>query len=345
MPATVTDLPAELVSRVLEFLSGAWPTTFEWGGMYTPGSQVALDKRETGNCALVCRYWAAAIRRWSFAKVRLQTEDDANTLISFVTFPHTPDLSFSPHIHSITIIQKITDSPWARKIFIHKKAFPNVTEIKLELQGDPASTDRHIKVARPIRSILPQLPKTLPPCTLTFPTVGYCETKDVVFRNRGDLNAFLRSVRQLDRESWPSDSREPTSPRVWMFERCAISDAMSSALVRPVLFRGPGVSLNLVDCPRPWTFLRAMLSGTRTNLRFDLEDRIWGPMILAGAHDVMEKILEELVGCCPVHSPPSDGTADVNHIHDGTFLIHLDAEGASGYVASTAWTSADVLSL
>lgn len=182
--STVTDLPAELIVRVLEFLSGAWPTT-EWGNVYTPSSLVALNKHEIGCCALMCRYWSTVVRRRLFKELCLRTGDDADNQISFVTFPHAPDVSTVQHILILTLVQKIADPPWAQRIFVHKKVFPKISQIKLELQADSGFVDSHQETISPVRSLFPQLPRALPPFTLTSLPAALAKFKTSYFAIAG----------------------------------------------------------------------------------------------------------------------------------------------------------------
>ncbi|KAI0088173.1 hypothetical protein BDY19DRAFT_994099 [Irpex rosettiformis] len=135
-------LPPELITYVVD-----WVTRSD------------LTKHELGLCSLTCRYWARRCRPLVFQKLKLESPDDARTLLEYV---HRPGSDIAVWMKSLILVQKEPSYPWTHLIYLRFSAkIPQLVEITHILQGpkhDPSETQR----PRRIHSLHPSIPKSLP---------------------------------------------------------------------------------------------------------------------------------------------------------------------------------------
>lgn len=96
MPVTGSEIPPELFERILYQLTGQ-PLSGDRRGQLDPITKRnqrwrwdSVDKRELGNCALVCKYWAAQCRPKLFYAVTLRSREDVFTLLAILDSPLGP---------------------------------------------------------------------------------------------------------------------------------------------------------------------------------------------------------------------------------------------------------------
>lgn len=305
---TLAQFPAELISRIVDMLMGANPDVFE--GERHKLDSLMLNKRDLGRCSLVCQYWARILRKKIFRTLTITSRAEAETLLSFVTRPLVHKHSIARLIRGLTLKQNIHDYPWIHRILFSTRHIVGLANISITVEADAARSTQASAIPRPLRTILPQLPRTLPPSTLLVPHVTYCTIRNATFSHVGDINAILRSLLMATSDDWVRRSSDGSaSPHSWRFERIAAADASFSFPTRPITFRR-SAHLTVDSCANPCIFLRAVVHTGRRMSRPD-SDPYWTPYALPGAMEVFEEIARLTVFDCVhnIRESDSDGSS------------------------------------
>lgn len=99
---TGAEVPPELFERILSLYTTP---------LYRPPDGVGFviaEKREMGNCALVCRYWASYCQRRMFRELELRSSEDVHQLLAFLNSPHS---RVGDYICHVTVPAQVPMSP------------------------------------------------------------------------------------------------------------------------------------------------------------------------------------------------------------------------------------------
>lgn len=188
--ATVDDLPPELITRIVELLSGALPEIWNDQSWRT-GLPLELRKKELGNCSLVCKYWAKILRPKIFGVLALNSAEDGHRFHSFVTGPTSQELSIAKLVKKVNISYDIAAPSWFHLVFLcwqpeNGDALDppvNVTVVNSALNPDTLQT------LAP--SFYHSLPRSLPPRIVH---IGTLTLQSLSFADFPALRQFLASV-------------------------------------------------------------------------------------------------------------------------------------------------------
>ena len=171
-PSTWQHLPPEITYFIADFV------------LSHPVTGQRRDKGGLTGCAVVCRYWAQAIRPQLFESITLRGLDDVDFLLKSLKSPPSIDLRISGLIRVITYL-KADDHipPWLRLSAISRLA-PSL-EFHIECNGDGKSKQMDGC------SILRCFPRTLPPSA--FISCASLRLYDIHFRNKKDRTRIIQS--------------------------------------------------------------------------------------------------------------------------------------------------------
>lgn len=298
MPVSGMDLPPELIIRVVNFLEGIKLTTYEPWNVYNE-EPLRISKPEMGACALTCRYWAILIRPRMFNQVAVNSKTRAELFVAFLRSSMDPSFALGNCIKSLWLRPQLSDEPWIHLIFFAKSYLPKITTISVSMQGSmPAWNADTPSSPITMRSIHSLLPRAFPNSLSAFPSSGALRFSNVHFRNAGDVNAAVRSVRQLKRGVWPQPCLEPTSPHTIAFHNCHIGHATDGSAISPLLYRGVSLMLVVHDCPHPWTFLRPVVPTRKHRKGEAYGDDVWSPCIESDGLGLLEAVFQAIIEGC-----------------------------------------------
>lgn len=269
--ATAEDLPPELITRIVELLSGDWPEFWAEDYLQTLPPRVESSKREFGHCSLVCKYWAKILRPGIFSALTLNSAEDGHQFHSFMRCPVHPDLSIAKLVQKVTINYDLAAPAWFHLVFLcwqpeFGDAFDppvNVTVI------NSASNPENTPVSA--RSFYHSLPRPLPP---RVAHIGTLALRNLSFPNFSCLRQFLASV-------WVARAAE------LVLDDVHIQDIE----MVPVQFRGSRLLTAAVNRGNaPLRLFRSLLSTHQRR-----KNRIEGHAVLT-----VEKVLLVVMQSCPV---------------------------------------------
>lgn len=271
--AGIDDLPAELITRIVEILSGRQPES--WGGnRYKSYPPLHLSNRELGNCSLICRYWAKILRPEMFRRLVLGTSEDGRLLHSFVESPVSPELAIGPFVWYVKIECNLADHPWLHLVLMSRAKFVNTNEIHVEIFDTSLNSGSPPILARSIHHFLPH---PLPPSITRVKTL---HLRGLSFANYACLGRFVRSV-----------GLEGYEVR---FTDIHINDTATVSMIGPSQFWTRGfMHVDVNNCVAPLGLLRAVLS-TRPNLKMSKSLHIRPHTLL-----LLEKVLNVVIQVCP----------------------------------------------
>lgn len=180
MPASGTDLPPELLNRILDFIA---PST------RTERPPIPFNNRQLGLCSLTCRFWRRC-QQFIFRRVWLRTHQDVLDIASFLDSPHS---HIRDYIDVLDVSQRALCEPWIHlvHIILSPKLKPGSNpQRELALSGfhSPASY-------RTFRSIYATLPRPLPHAFCRFRIVRLL---NVHFRSYKDFMCLVAEIPELE---------------------------------------------------------------------------------------------------------------------------------------------------
>lgn len=210
----------------------------------------------------------------------------------------------------------------------------NLSKIDISIEGRAG----HLSVSPetqprspPLRSMLPQLPRSLPPSVLLVPEWTTCRIRNATFRYFGDLNTMLRSLQEATRHGWMQRScNGRASPYSWDFDNIVVVDT-TPAPTRPIVFK-KHLTVTINHCDNPWLFLRAVIHTGRRPSRPGL-DTAWTPYALPATLASLEKMTEIAALYPPIHADGDSADGRPNDTEDhqcgqhGSFFLTEATEG------------------
>ena len=222
---------------------------------------IKLTKRELGNCALTCRYWAKQCRELLFTELSLRTRGDPEALLSFIKEMKDPSLNISRFLRKLTLEYDFAEEPWSHLIFMARNILVNVHDIHIVIRGTPASKDI-VDASTSLRSIHHLLPRPLSP---SLSTCTRLTIRDMKFRDFEQIAVAMQSVRRLFQKEWPGPA-----PRI-----CTVPapveyylENLSWTRYRPDIpalqwtlgtQADCAATLWVENCAEPWLFLRTLV--------------------------------------------------------------------------------------
>lgn len=146
MAITGADIPPELFERILDMLRAPVNIT------ETTTDYVRTEKRELGNCAAVCKYWARTCQPKIWISITLRSADDAYQLLAFLKSPKS---RVATYIRELAIpVQKNPSAPWLHLLPLIYPNLQRVTAMSVQFEG-PIQSDASV---RSIHWLLPRAP-------------------------------------------------------------------------------------------------------------------------------------------------------------------------------------------
>ena len=262
-------VPPELFERILNHFEFRREHSF-----YYPSEEetlLFLSKRQLGQCALVCRYWARICQPMMFEELVLRSRQDA---LNFFVIASSPHSKISQYVQSLDLEYTLPSPPWTHLVSL-KQSLSSCYRISLVVSLDNLQQD----LGNPTLNIHSLLPRQNPAFSAR---IDHLSLSDIKFPHLQSIFALAAAFPSLwtltcKRVTWPTSPNEvhdigfifnSRSRCSRKFTRCIMSECTQDWVVFPVCF-----ALQIHVAGRLWLSREDLLAIYRTILAMKGERR------------------------------------------------------------------------
>jgi len=209
MVASASDLPSELVDRILDFIDPK---------IFYEDPAVSMDKKELGLVASSCRYWAQRCQPRIFEEIILRSSVDVYDLLAFLDDARS---CVSLHLRCIILQSNLPKAPWLHLAFVllPQKVFRRPTTLVVKILDRPFPEKADV----PAFNLRQCMPKSVPPPS----RLSILRLVRVAFNNFEDLVRLVTNIRPLHTFSCRQVTWKSVAGPLVQAQRCHLSSSLA----------------------------------------------------------------------------------------------------------------------
>ncbi|KIP03934.1 hypothetical protein PHLGIDRAFT_15538 [Phlebiopsis gigantea 11061_1 CR5-6] len=238
-------IPPELFENILHHLPGEVNARNPWRSR----------KRILGTCSLTCRYWAAYIRPFIFAKLALKSREDMSSFLAVMkgSKPTFFEVAISKYVKELYLLQTVPSDPWIPLLlnFTPKTDLPNLTQINVLTSCElSAESDMNTTSTRSI--YYQDLPVALPAAHIW--RLSRHSITSIHFRTFKDALAVITSF---------DSARTDCVGITWAQPAALLPESPPASVRTAPRWAGGDKIIRVLGCAAVWPFVWALVTTRR----------------------------------------------------------------------------------